>query len=908
LSYAGGSKPDDWCFLRTTVRNNVFMDDDLAGGVISIPFDRADGAVVDTFTRANGAVGRTEIGNIAWETWMSSGGSWAIVSGAAVWTSGGSGRGHMMLDLTGGAINGGNRDVSVTYTATTGTPFITFHSFATAPNAAHKITMTVGSKLNHNGVAGATTLTAGTHTVRVVVSGTVQGVSATVAVYLDGVLEIGPQSVSDVGYSGYDRWGFGVEHGATGVAFTEYNMAEIAPLAATSWQAVQLVGGSVAASGVIDQSDITIDIADADLEMPTGGPYGVYHLKLYGPDRLDGVDGDRSAFRDTYGDIIFSRIPSHDNEITKPTKTAASASVVAFDVLSHQWLGMGPARWERVSTSAAGILAGATQEAAWRALESPHRPRVSIALWSDGSRTYSSALTWTDPAKASLTAEVATMKAHIGAYESFNEPGVVISGYDPNVLAQAAAFTNEQHIPFHDTVKAEHPAAIIVGPSILGFQSGLYIDNLHAAGFFDYCDALSFHAYNLCRRDIGRTRRLLDEMYAKLAEYGLENIPVWQTEQGGLSEWDGVFVPEEAGRDESTVVFMCELYGIIKERNIVWYDIAHGFDSYPAWHFGYYDQAALAVPILMRNFEAELWGTQLTTRFDFDSAADLYAGGVFTRDDTSGVVGIMGQSSELADVSVAITGTTSPLELVDPWGNVTTVPVVAGRAAVPVAANLVHWLRLPAGVTAALVAGGWAWGTNLALSTGGASIATSGATFTNAVRAINGTHYSQGGYYGRPAYANSGTFDGAFPHYWTVDLGGTQTINTVTVRLIDATDVELQASTNGTDWTTLTHYQHTALMDRYPGNGRCFWNRYQSPAMAFDWHGSQRSASHIRLKVNNTMATEQYLVAFDEVAQAVEVYDDTWPQTFHRRMTHVLGIGAFNAATARRTVLLLAAT
>jgi hypothetical protein len=906
MAFEFGAFPSDWFNLRTNVRNNVFMDDDLVGGKVRVYCPRTNGRVADTWTgdADTTSIGsrRTLDGYESWETWT--GGTWRVTSGKA--SPSGSDQQLAHIELSSAAGNGGNRDVSFEFTITTGSCYLGIHTKNGSHPSARALRATVGGKVTLGGFTGPTTVTAGTHTLRAVVTDTVAGVGGTAAVdiYLDGVLEGSTTMSEDSDSSSALCFGMAKGTGATGFGAISFRIDESAPTGATTAVVKQMVGGATLLSTPFTVSETIgveyIEIDDSVLEMPTGGPYGNYHLMLTGTDRGDGDRG----FQTSYGDIYFGRMANHANEITKPTKAAASAAVVSFDVLSHNWLGMGPVRWEKEFQSSASILSGATQEATWRNLASDHRPRNSVILLSSGSSNFG-ATTWTDAAKISLTSSVATVKSQVKAWESFNEPGVVIGGYALGDAGQAQDFVNIQHRPFYETVKAEDPDAIIMGPSIIGILGTSWIDNLYNAGFFDYTDALSFHAYNLCRKDIGRTRRILDEMFTKLATYGLQDIPIWQTEQGGLAEYDGVFIPEEAARDISHEVFMLELYGIIKERNIVWYDISHGFDSYPGFQFGHYDNGVLPVPLLMRNFEAELYDTQLTTRLDFGSAADLYAGGIFTRDDTSGVVGIMGQSSELGDVSVLIAGTTDPIELVDPWGNVTELTVTGSRVSVPVAANLVHWLRLPVGVTASLAASDWDWGTNLALSSGGASITGSGASFASASRAINGTHYSQGGYFDRPAYANSGTFSGTFPHYWTVNLGATTAIDTIAVRLIDATDVEIQASANGTDWTTLEHYQHTAEMIRYKGGGRCFWNRYESPAMALTWRGTRRDASHIRLKVNGSMATEQYLVAFDEVAQAVEAYDNTWPETYHQRMVHVPYIQAYNEGTVVRPFLLL---
>lgn len=858
MSFNAASKPSNWLYLTTEARANAILDADVSGGFIRIGIARPSGPIIDEFATNPGVVVNaqryveTPSPRYAarqgwyWQTFASGSGTWTVASGSMTWA--GSGRGIAFVDtFPDGAA--GNRTVTTTFSITSGSAFLSLHT--SAFNANRCIVAAVGSKLAIGAFVGATTLTAGTHTIRAVVTDSVVSTSANVAIYLDGNLE-GTHAMEGAAGTETRRYGIGVNSGAVGVAFTRFEVEEVDAVEATTWVCRDMADGTIVESGDIDNK--------TEILVPDQ-PYGSYHLMTYGPTRGGTTDGDR-LFHDEYGDIYFGRLPDRPVLGDRPSTTAATTTPGSeWDDPTRGWLGFGPTRMGYGTTtlpSGATMYASAAAPTTYYVDEAPsNRPRYLTAQFADGAAGQD----------AAVTAIVNAAKTRVKVWEAYNEPPIRNAG-------EVTTYINTYLAPTYAAIKAADPDAIVLAPANVNPDPNDY-QYFFDGGGLDYCDAVSFHAYNLTRRDIGRMRRVLANFLAVTDAAGVARSNIWQTEQGGLFEHGGRLGPIEAAQDIASQIFLQELNGITMEHNVLWYDDSHGFDSYPGNTLGHYDNSVTPAALTVRNMAAEIHNSVFERALNFGDAADSYLAGVWAFDDGSKVLGFMAESDTLPDVQFGVHGVTSVIH-VDPWGNETTLPVTANRVTVPSTSLLASWVRIPAGANVWLPS--ITRSENYALVASGASIASTGTAYQTLTRAIDGDHHSIGLVgYTTPAGTSGQT------QTWTVDLGQSRIVGRVELRIIGAAQFTIDTSPDGSTWTTRYTYDHDKVMVRYAGSGRCFWTNYAPPDTQHMWSGDSITARYVRVAITDVMWGEVYIANFGEEAQANEAYDaDTsmWPMLY----------------------------
>lgn len=861
MAFNGSSKPGDWVYLRTDILGNALLDADRSGGNLSFPWHRFDGPIFDSFTSGTAIPSGeryTEQGQVLWYTWPSGAGAWSISGGSATFTGGGRGIGYVDVPEIAGTASGtaGNRTVEVAATCASGTWLVFLHE--KGYDTSRVVRVTIGDVLRVGSFVGTTTITAGAHTVKCVCTSTGASTFA-VAIYLDGVFE-GSTTLNAAGdASAYRSFGMGIDGGVTATV-QSFKIFEAAAIAATTYS-VRNAAGAIVASGAMPADGTAVTIADSALEQyASSGPYGWYHLMLSGPARAGSTTGDR-LFHDEYGDIYFGRLPDRASLGSRPALTASSTAPGNewVDPL-HGWLGLGPVRLGYTGSlpSGASTLAGAESPYTYYVTGAPtNRPRYTT--WQIASGTVD---------MTAMAAIVNAAKAKVKVWEPFNEP-------EMGSLALAQSYVTTYLQPFYATVKAADATAIVMGPSNVGPTPGDY-QNFVEAGGLNYCDAVSFHAYNLSRKDIGRARRVLANFLGVLRGAGFTG-DVWQTEQGQLMEWDGRLSTVDASQEVMLQVFLQEINGIPMEHNVMWYDKSHGFDSYPGNTFSHYLNGVSPLALAGRNMAAELFNSTLTKKFDFGDDADLYLGGVWGFDDGTSVLGFMAQSATVPNVTFNISGATGTLVYVDTWGNASTVAISAGQFTLaPGTALHPAWVRLPAGAT--VTYSPRLGSVDYALASNGASVTTTGASASNTSRVIDGAHHSVGeGSYTLPASAK------ALPQTWQVDLGQSRTFDRIDLRIIGPTAFTIDTSPDASSWTTKYTYAHSKVTLRYAGNNRCFWANYDPPDTSHTSAGSV-TARYVRVVVTAAMWGEVYIPSFGVQAEADETYSaDTslYPMSFH---------------------------
>jgi hypothetical protein len=281
-----------------------------------------------------------------------------------------------------------------------------------------------------------------------------------------------------------------------------------------------------------------------------------------------------------------------------------------------------------------------------------------------------------------------------------NEPGI-------------GRYLGQQMRMFRAAVKAGNPDAQVIGPCPVDITNPAW-SNFFISGGLNYIDALSFHDYNtaVCG-DLNQGRTQIEAFLALLAANGWTG-PLWQTEaQSAMTCVYGVHHPRRA-RTCMLHMLLWEQYGIPRERNCYWYDVSIGFWGFPVWAWNGDESSQPQVP-MYRTLTEETFNMPHHHRVYFGSpAADaIFLGSVYGSSTTLGpstLVLISASHIPGATVTISVAGTTSPLTVVDAFGNTSTVTISSGLAVIPVD-DVPTYVRLPAGVTVT-VSSVLDWGTS----------------------------------------------------------------------------------------------------------------------------------------------------------------------------------------------------
>lgn len=306
---------------------------------------------------------------------------------------------------------------------------------------------------------------------------------------------------------------------------------------------------------------------------------------------------------------------------------------------------------------------------------------------------------------------------------------------EPNDDTSGDKFAINEMKPFYETIKSVDPNLQVIGPGTVSIDRNLqgYLDAFFTAGGGKYIDAFSFHAYNVVNGDVALARQQLEKLQATLKKYNLQNIPLWQTEQGYPAADNGAYRPRLQGRWTMTQMMVFEQYGIPKERNVLYYDRSHGNWGYPV--FWENDDGSLNPAVtLMRVWSEQLYGTKFSKAYNFGSSNNIYLGSLFTGPNKS-VAAFMSAGDTRGKVTLTVNGG-STLKIVSSFGQSQTVPVVNGRVTIDVPEVPVY-VEMSNGQTIDVVPD--SWGTNLA-SASGTTVTTTAApdVAATANRIVNG--------------------------------------------------------------------------------------------------------------------------------------------------------------------------
>lgn len=260
---------------------------------------------------------------------------------------------------------------------------------------------------------------------------------------------------------------------------------------------------------------------------------------------------------------------------------------------------------------------------------------------------------------------------------------------------------------FRDAVKDAAPAAKVMGVATVSIVEGMgqgnvvdghgdFIDQFIEAGGVEYLDAFSFHSYNVVQGDLTNARKNLSYFRDLLADYDLEDLPLWETELGDdYTNVFGVYHPRRA-RWRILSVLAHEAYGTPRERIYYFNDTSHGFWAHPSWMING-DGSPNPQAALLRTLMAETWNKPFLEEMTFEPCADLYLCNVYEGTDGARTITMIATSAGMAPLTVLVAGA-SELTVVDAWGNEQDLPVTGGTVELPVR-EIPVYVRVPAGVT-----------------------------------------------------------------------------------------------------------------------------------------------------------------------------------------------------------------
>lgn len=370
---------------------------------------------------------------------------------------------------------------------------------------------------------------------------------------------------------------------------------------ATTYEIRNYLGDIVESGNVVAQNN-TYKV-DTGITEP-----GWYKVYLYG-------NFNKEVMGNIAGGDTFVIVRNNSNFPARPTDgTKAQYYDATKDNIMRGLIAVGPfrhaIRQDKITDPAAAIAylqPDIDQDLQYyMAYDDGQRPRKLMIAFPDGTKGYESNIT-----------QIAThFKDNVKYWEPRNEP-----------YGDGAKYATEELCPFYNAVKAADPSLKILGPGTVSIQAGdlSFIQAVFNAGGNKCIDGLSFHAYNVVNGDLALARRELNDLKELLKKNNLENIEIWQTEQGYAAPIYGAYEPRHQGHWIMMHKMVFEQYGIPKEQDHYWYDKSHGFWDFPMFLVGG-DNGDSPEPgfILIRNWSEELYGTKYVSAYDFGSVDNKF--------------------------------------------------------------------------------------------------------------------------------------------------------------------------------------------------------------------------------------------------------------------------------------------
>jgi hypothetical protein len=379
----------------------------------------------------------------------------------------------------------------------------------------------------------------------------------------------------------------------------------------------------------------------------------------------------RQWYGDCIGGICFVVVRDNPNFPKLPPKGKYPEAGIGDEIMRGV-SGMGP---QRHSANAAKPEESIKQLEAEIALDrelylpfDPARHRVLFIAFGNGTKGHLDG----------VRQIVEHFKKDVKYYEPRNEPNFGSNGTD---------FVKNEMADFYKTVKSVDPNLKVLGPGTVTVGPGGgglgFIEDFLKAGGADFIDGFSFHAYNCINGDLWLVHKSMDAFVDLLKKYHADAKELWQTEQGFFACVYGAYQPHLQARWTMMEMMAFEQYGLPKEHNHLWYDVSHGFWSFPTWWENDDRGFNPALP-LMRVYSEEQFGTKFAKSYDFGPNGDkLYIGNLF-EGDKKRVAAFMSAGSTDGKVELTVKGAAPRLHVVSAFGVESDVPITGGHVTLAV--------------------------------------------------------------------------------------------------------------------------------------------------------------------------------------------------------------------------------
>jgi len=216
-------------------------------------------------------------------------------------------------------------------------------------------------------------------------------------------------------------------------------------------------------------------------------------------------------------------------------------------------------------------------------------------------------------------------KGRITHWEIINEPNL---GH----VGPPEKYIEEFLKPATAIIKEIDPSAKVVGPNTCGIDLNWNRKFLELGGG-KLVDVFSIHDYEGNESlDPGHWRWKYGELKKLLAEFGLKDMPIWQTERGWLGVRQESFSPVSQAVRLMLHMDLLETFGIPSENSHIYYLNNGGFGGYPAFFWSQNGPHIGALATRMR--ESQVKGKKYAGELDFGPTGNkIFMGIHFTGSD-----------------------------------------------------------------------------------------------------------------------------------------------------------------------------------------------------------------------------------------------------------------------------------